>query len=188
MLFPCIHFIRMTANFLVGLFGSLVLVAGAALPDHEVRHPALSAKNRCFSLGAVIMLVYSVLNYLSGAPVFFIMLEALVVAASACMMLNVSEKVDTPIIIVLSLILILWSLKLFDGYGTIVFIVGLCGVAIGYVSKIGTVRREVALLLGSALIALFSYLTATWIFFWLNVFFAAFSGWYAWKERTKPSA
>ncbi len=47
--------------------------------------------------------------------------------------------------------------------------------------KAGTSRREFALFAGSALIAFFSYLTATWVFFWLNVFFALFSGYYLLK-------
>jgi hypothetical protein len=42
----------------------------------------------------------------------------------------------------------------------------------------GTIRRVLALTLGSALIAIFSYIEASWIFFWLNVFFALFSAYY----------
>jgi len=37
------------------------------------------------------------------------------------------------------------------------------------------------LALGGALIALFSYFEVNWIFFWLNVFFAIFSGYYVYK-------
>ena len=175
----------MTTNFLVGLIGSFVLVAGAALPDTEVK-PVYSPKDWCFAIGAVIMLTYSILNYLSGAPIFFIMLEILVVVASAFMMFDVDDRIDEPIVVLLSVALIIWSLTLFEGYGTIVFIVGLAGIAVGYVAKAGTVHRELALFLGSALIALFSYLTATWVFFWLNIFFALFSAYYTWKAWKSP--
>ena len=58
------------------------------------------------------------------------------------------------------------------------------GDVLGYELTAGTVKREAALVAGSILIAAFSYLTATWIFFWLNVFFALFSMWEAWRIAT----
>lgn len=169
----------MNSTFFVGLGGSLILVLGAALPDRPVLHPIQSSKNWCFAIGALVMLVYSMLNYVAGAPVFFIFLELLVTLASVSMMFNVSEKIDTSLIISACVALVLWSLRLFDGYDTVFFIIGLSIVAMGYVFETGTLRREIALTLGSALIAFFSYLTSTWVFFWLNLFFALFSGFYA---------
>lgn len=165
-------------NFFVGIAGSFILVIGAALPDRAVAHPVLSPKNWCFFVGAVVMFVYSVLNFFAGAPVFFIFLESLVTLASVCMMLKVPEKIDTSLIVVVGIALVLWSLRLFQGFDTVFFIVGLSAVALGYVFAMGTIRREAALTIGSVLIAFFSYLTATWVFFWLNLFFALFSGWY----------
>ncbi|MBI3618764.1 hypothetical protein HY213_01880 [Candidatus Peregrinibacteria bacterium] len=165
--------------------GSAILVLGAAWPDRAVRFPAESLKNWFFGIGALVMLLYSILNYTAGAPVFFIFLELLVTFSSVLMMLNVPERIDTPLVLIASLAMILWSFLLFHDVGTVFFVIGLSGIAIGYILKTGTVRREVALMLGSALIALFSFLTATWIFFWLNVFFAAFSGYYAWKDEVR---
>ncbi len=124
------------------------------------------------------MLIYAIFGYSVGGPIFFIFLEVLVVIASVLMMINVDDRIDTAIISIAGVILIIWSLTLFEGYNTIFFIVGLSGIGLGYAFEMGTLRRGLALTLGSVLIALFSYIEASWIFFWLNVFFALFSGYY----------
>lgn len=165
--------------FITGLVGSLVLVTGAAWPEaKDVTHPARSLKNWLFASGGFIMLFYAFLGYQQGAPIFFVILEILVAIASILMMLNTPDTIDTPIIAISGLGLIAWSLYLFEGYGTVIFILGLCGVGLGYAFQAGTLRRGIALTLGSILIALFSYIEASWIFFWLNVFFALFSAYY----------
>ena len=104
------------------------------------------------------------------------------------MMLDISDRIDTAIISIAGLILIAWSLTLFEGYNTIFFIVGLSGIGLGYAFEMGTLRRGIALTLGSALIALFSYIEASWIFFWLNVFFALFSGYYVLRLLIRQQA
>jgi hypothetical protein len=171
---------------LLGLFGSLVLVTGAAWPDRKVSSPLQSTKNWLFALGGLIMFLYSLLNYLNGGPIFFVFLEAFVVVASIFMMLDTPDTIDTPIIVLTGLGFIVWSLSLFEGYSTIFFVIGLSGVGLGYAFTMGSLRREVALFLGSALIALFSYVEASWIFFWLNVFFAGFSFYYCYREIVSP--
>lgn len=128
------------------------------------------------------MLVYSILGYLQGGSVFFVFLESLVVLASILMMLKIDDRIDTIIISAGSLGLIIWSLYLFEGYGTVFFIIGLTGIGLGYAFENGTMRRDTALTFGSTLIAIFSYMEASWIFFWLNVFFAIFSGYYLLKN------
>ncbi len=164
----------MDYTFLTGLLGSLVLVTGAAWPESK-------RKNQLFFVGGLIMLIYSIFGYLSGASIFFLILELLVTVSGVMMILNVSEKVSTPIIAVSGVALIIWSLYLFEGYNTLFFILGLSGIALGYVFKMGTVRRNIALTFGSALVALFSYIEMSWIFFWLNLFFALFSAYYLYK-------
>ena len=134
------------------------------------------------------MLIYAILGYLVGGPIFFIFLEILVVIASVLMMLDISDRIDTAIISIAGLILIVWSLTLFEGYNTIFFIIGLSGIGLGYAFEMGTLRRGIALTLGSALIALFSYIEASWIFFWLNVFFALFSGYYVLRLLIRQQA
>ncbi len=171
----------MTPTFLIGLVGSLILVTGAALPDRPQKYPYQSRKNWYFGIGALVMATYSTLNYLAGGPVFFIFLQALVILSSVFMMLDVDDRIDTPIIIAAAIGLVGWSLYLSQGYETLIFILGLVGIALGYELQGGTLKRELALVAGSILIAAFSYLSATWIFFWLNVFFALFSGWQVWK-------
>lgn len=178
----------MNATFLVGLLGSLVLVAGAAYPDKNVSHPARSVKNWLFAIGGLLMLTYSTMNYFAGGSIFFIFLQAFVNISSVFMMLNVSDRLDTPILAVAGLGFIVWSLYLFEGYNTAFFILGLSGIGMGYAMETGTFRRDFTLTLGSALIALFSYIEASWIFFWLNVFFAIFSGYYAWKQSKMSAA
>ena len=176
----------MDFTFLTGLIGSLILVTGAAWPDSKkVSHPVKSFKNWLFAVGGLFMLIYSILGYLAGGAVFFVFLEILVVAASVMMMLNTNDTADTIVISAVGLIFIIWSLYLFEGYSTIFFILGLSGVGLGYAFDNGTLRRDIALTLGSAMIALFSYLGASWIFFWLNTFFAIFSGYYLIKSIIK---
>ncbi len=165
----------MTPTFLLGLVGSLILVTGSALPDHRAKHPYQSTKNWCFAIGAAFMAAYSTLNYLAGGPIFFIFLQALVILSSVFMMLDIDDRIDSTVTIVAALGLIIWSFSLSQGSETLIFILGLVGIALGYELKGGTVKREIALIAGSILIAAFSYLSATWIFFWLNVFFALFS-------------
>lgn len=168
--------------FITGLVGSLVLITGAAWPEaKDIKHPEKSLKNWLFAVGGFIMLLYAFLSYQQGGPIFFVILEILVAISSILMMLNTPDKVDTPILTISSLGFIIWSLYLFEGYNTVFFILGLCGIGLGYAFQMGTLRRSIALTLGSVLVALFSYLEASWIFFWLNGFFAIFSAYYVYK-------
>lgn len=168
--------------FATGLVGSLILVTGAAWPEiKDVKHPTKSLKNWLFAVGGFIMLLYAIFNFQQDGPIFFVILQILVAITSILMMLNTPDKVDTAIITISGLGLIIWSLYLFEGYNTIFFIIGLSGIGLGYAFQMGTLRRSIAFTLGSMLIALFSYIEANWIFFWLNVFFAIFSAYYVYK-------
>ncbi|MEK7673199.1 MAG: hypothetical protein AAB373_04920 [Patescibacteria group bacterium] len=172
--------------FYLGLEGAIVLVIGAAWPDKKTSHPTQSIKNWFLALGGLVMLTYSILNYLyHDGAIFFVFLQGLVNVASILMMANVKDKIDVPVISVSALALVIWSLYLFEGYSTILFVLGLAGIGLGYAMDGGTFRRNFALLLGSILIAWFSYLDQSWIFFWLNVFFALFSAYYSWKMLPK---
>jgi hypothetical protein len=175
----------MDINFLTGLVGSFILVMGAAWPETKKKHPVQSTKNWLFAIGGLVMLIYAILGYQAGGSVFFVFLEALVAVATVLMMLKVDDRIDTPIIGLSGLGLIIWSLYLFEGYNTVFFILGLCGIGLGYAFDMDTQRRNLALTLGSILIALFSYLEASWIFFWLNTFFAIFSSFYLLKGLRK---
>lgn len=173
----------MTLAFLTGLLGSLALVSGAAWPESKDHHNARkSVKNWLFAIGSFIMFIYAILGYIAGGPVFFVILEIMVMIAITLMMLNTSDKVDIRVIGTSGAALTIWSLFLFKDYTTIFFIVGLITTALGYALEMATVRRNLALALGSILIALFSYLESSWIFFWLNVFFAIFSAYYLVKS------
>ncbi len=172
--------------FTTGLIGSLILVIGAAWPESkDIKHPTKSVKNWLLAVGGFMMLLYAYFGYQQGAPIFFLILQILVAITSILMMLNTPDKIDTPIIGVSGLGLIIWSLYLFEGYSTIIFILGLCGVGLGYAFQMGTLRRSIALTLGSVLIAIFSYIEASWIFFWLNTFFAIFSAYYVYKDLAR---
>lgn len=167
----------MTPLFLLGIAASLVLVLGAALPDTTVKHAVQSRKDWCFLLGGAGILLYAILNWMNGAPIFFVFLEGVVMFASVLMMLDVPEDVSDPLVIFATLGLVLWSLILFSGFGTVVFVLGLGGIALGYVMQPATPRRELTLCVGSLLIAYFSWVSGAWVFFWLNAFFALFSAW-----------
>ncbi len=169
---------------ITGIIWALTLVAWSALPPEpeNANHPMKSIKNWCFAMWWVIMLFYSSFNFLEWGPIFFIFLQCLVIVASILMMLNTPDEIDTPIIVICWLALITWSLYLFEWYNTIFFILGLIWIGLWYVFDMATIRRGVALTLGSILIALFSYIEASWIFFWLNIFFAIFSGYHLIKR------
>jgi len=164
---------------LAGIWGGLVAVLGAAYPEEKVSHPLYSTKNWLLAIGGLLLLVYSCLNYafVSGS-FFFILLESLVVMASLMMMANVKESLASIVLILAGVAFIAWSFFLYEDHQTIFFIVGLTGVALGYTFKMGSVKRSLALTLGSALIALFSFLGKDAVFFWLNAFFAVFSAYY----------
>lgn len=176
----------MDTTFLTGLIGSLILVTGAAWPDSKKKcHPIKSVKNWLFASGGLVMLIYAILGYLNDGTVFFVLLESLIAIASVMMMLNVKDAIATIIISFLGSGFIIWSLYLFEGYNTVFFIIGLSGVALGYAFKMATIRRNLALTAGSLLIALFSYFEANWIFFWVNLFFGIFSGYYLVRSLIK---
>lgn len=165
--------------FLTGLWGGLVTVLGAACPEEKVAHPTASTKNWLLALGALILLSYAVLNYFfAEGSFFFVLLEGLVIVASVLMMTNIGDKINTIVLTLAGLGFLVWSFFLYEGLNTAYFIVGLTGVALGYALKAGTVRRFAALTLGSALIAVFSYLGGDMVFFGLNAFFALFSAYY----------
>ena len=171
----------MNTTFLVGIVGSIILVIGAALPSKIVSHPVRLPKNWFFVFGNLSMFTYSYLNFLVGGSIFFIFLQVLIAISTLLMMLNTPDRYDTPILAVAGLALVIWALRLFEGYGTILFVIGLVILGLGFAMNIGTVRRNLALAVGSAAIAVFSFIVMDWIFFWLNVFFALFSGYYVFK-------
>ncbi|MDD4319468.1 MAG: hypothetical protein PHW10_04055 [Candidatus Peribacteraceae bacterium] len=165
----------MDTTFLVGLVGSVILVTGAAWPDRHITIPVRSAKNWLFAVGAFLMLAFSFLGYREGGSVFFVILEIFINFSSILMMANTPDRFDAPLLLGGAAIFVAWSLALFEGYQTAVFVTGLACIGVGYAMDGGTLRRNASLMLGSFLVAVFSYLAANWVFFWLNAFFALFS-------------
>ena len=168
--------------FYIGLIGAIVLVIGAAWPGVKDKHPVTSIKNWLFAIGNICMFSYAFLGYFhQSAPIFFVFQQILIMLSTIFMMLNTNNKISGSLISIAGLGLITWSLILFEGYYTVIFILGLIGIALGYAFKGGTKRRYLALTLGSLFVAFFSYLEQSWIFFWLNVFFSLFSFFYLLK-------
>ena len=178
---------NMALNFLIGLIGSFILIVGAAWPVKSVLHPARSAKNWLFFIGSLFMFGYAFLNYLIGGSIFFVLLQILIFITNVLMMLNTSDKFDVPLIAAASAGLVIYSLYLFEGYSTVLFVVGLCILGIGFALDTGTYKRNMSLAVGSAVIAAFSYLQSDWIFVGLNVFFALFSFYHATKLAKSAS-
>ena len=172
----------METPFLTGLIGSIILIIGAAWPEKpSKKHPIKSIRNWLFTIGSSTMLIYSIIEYLNGGLIFFIFLEGLIEIASLLMMIKASSKIEIPIISIGAITLILWSIHLLNAVHTILFILGATGIALGYTFNMGTLKRNLALTLGSLLIAIFSYIEQSWIFLWVNIFFAIFSGYYTIK-------
>lgn len=179
----------MDLNFFIGIVWSLVLVAWAARPEpKKVVKSTKSIKDRLFLIGASIMLIFSWLWYQNWWSIFFFILEIFVVISGTLMMLDTDDKIDTTILSISWISLIIRSLYLFEWYTTIIFIVWLIGIWLWYTFKMWSVRRELALVIWSILVALFSYLEPNRIFFRLNIFFALFSSYYLIKAiRSKKN-
>lgn len=173
----------MDSTFITGLSGAIILVAGSAYPVKPVKVPIQSLKNWLFVVGGFFMLSYSIMNYLNGGSVFFIFLQILVNLAGILMLANVKESISIPIICASGLALIFWSLNLFESPTTLLFIIGLLGISLGYLFNVTSPRRYIALAIGSGLVSIFSYLQGDMIFFWLNLFFSIFSAYYIIKKQ-----
>ncbi|MFA6255868.1 MAG: hypothetical protein WC606_01670 [Candidatus Absconditabacterales bacterium] len=165
----------MDLSFLAGIVGSVILLIGAAWPVEKTKDPMKSVKNWLFAIGSFVLLLYAIFGYFAGGPVFFIVLELFVLLAATLMMLNTNDRLDTRVISIAGILLIIRSLFLFQGPSMVLFIVAFIILALGYAYDMHSIRRYLGLTLGGALISLSSYLDASRIFFWLNVFFAAFS-------------
>ena len=82
-------------NFIIGILGAIVLVTGAAWPAKAVKHPTRSIKNWLFVIGGLFMFAYSLLNYLDGGSIFFVILQIFVNTSSIFMMANTAAWIDT---------------------------------------------------------------------------------------------
>ncbi len=166
------------ASFVVGLMASIILVLGAAWPDRS------RSKNWIFALGNFGMLVYSVLVYLEAGVIFYVLLEILCALSSVLTLSKVRQKLSTTFIVLAGFVLLAYSIYLFEDSTTLFFILGLTVLSVGFVTK-DFLSRNLAFVLGSGLIAVFSYVQDSMIFFWLNVFFALFSLYYLLKAVRK---
>lgn len=165
----------MDLHLAIGLLGSLLLIIGAALPDRPVIVGWKSGKNWFFAVGSAGMFFYALLGYLAGGPIFFVILQIYIACSTVFMMMGTPDWFDTPALALVGLGLVAWSLALFEGIQTALFVCGLVLLGVGYAMQTGTANRELALAVGSAVIALFSTLSRDWIFAILNIFFMLFS-------------
>jgi len=155
-------------RFAVGLIGSVILVSGVIIP-------ALRWKDLLFATGNACMFTYALIGYLTGGSIFFLILQIYIALSTLCMLLKVPDAFDTPLLAIAGVGLVAWSLSLFEGYSTALFVIGLAMLGIGFAMNGGTRRREIFLMLGSVVIAVFSFLMKDWIFVGLNAAFAFFS-------------
>ncbi len=176
--------VQSEVTFIIGLLGSAILVFGSALQDRKTAHPVLSRKNQLFAVGNACMFVYAVMGYFAGGALLFILLQILIAVSTVLMLLDTDDRFDAPFIACAAAALIVYALVISSGMQTLVFVVGLAVLGIGFALNTATVRRNEALCVGSLCIAWFSYLVQDQIFLWLNVFFAAFSLLNAWKLKT----
>lgn len=168
----------MDFTLILGIFAATILVMGAAWKPTPL-------KNKLFTAGNVGMFIYALLNYQNGGSVFFVLLESLILISTVLMLLEVSDKKSTLILTASGLSFVIWSLFLFEDYTTVIFIFGLTVLGMGFAFKNDTLRRDVALTAGSAVLGLFSYLDQAWLFVYINLFFLVFSGYYLLKRLKK---
>jgi hypothetical protein len=167
--------------FILGVIGGIILVLGAAWPDSNKKHPARVFKNWLLALGGGFTFAYALLNYLDGGIVFFVLLQVLVVVATFMMLLDANHRVSAFLISLVGAGMVAWAFYLFEDYTTLLIVLGIVGIGVGYVLPGETSARNTSLAVGSIFIALFSWIVVDWVFFWLNVFFALFAGFYAVK-------
>lgn len=168
-----------------GVLGSLILVIGAAWPVQTTGHPALSRKNQVFAVGNVIMFAYAVSHYFLGGSIFFILLQVLIMTSTVLMLLDTDDVLDASILAGVGSAVAVYGLYLFRDYTTAIFIVGLVTLGIGFALNMASVWRQVALAAGSILVAWFSFLVDDQIFLWLNIIFALFSAFHAYKMQMR---
>lgn len=130
------------------------------------------------------MFGYAVLNYFEGGSFFFILLQILIAVSTVLMLFDTNDTFDTVLLSFAGAGLITYSLFLFQDYSTIIFVVGLVTLGVGFAFNMLSIWRQVLLAVGSVLIAIFSFVQGDQIFLWLNVFFAGFSMWHAWRMRS----
>lgn len=161
--------------FLTGLIGSLFLVTGSAWKNPKKgTHPARALKNQLFTIGNILMFLYSVFSYLAGQPIFYAFFETLILVSTVFMLLNVNDRWASIGVGVVGAGFLVWSLELFEDNTTIYFILGLTTIGIGFILK-NHFYRNLFLAIGSAFISIYSFLGDSPIFFWLNLFFCLFS-------------
>lgn len=158
----------MNGILILGIIAATTLIVGAAWTHNKW-------KNVLFAIGNVGMFIYALLNYQDGGPVFFVFLESLIMVSTVLMLSKVKDFWNALIVCASGLGFVLWSLYLFEDYRTVIFIFGLTILGLGFAFRNGTVRRELALLIGSVILGVFSYLEVSWLFVYVNVFFAIFS-------------
>jgi hypothetical protein len=171
----------MELAFFSGIIGSVILLIGAIWPIERTTIATRSIKNRLFAIGSFVMLLYTIFGYLNGGPVFYIVLELMVMLAIILMFLQTNERMSTGLIGIAGILLMVRSRIFFQWPSMLLFILAFTVLALGYAYQIRTARRFFVLAIGGGLISLSSYLDASWIFFWLNTFFAIFSLFYALK-------
>jgi hypothetical protein len=110
------------------------------------------------------MLLYAVFGYLQGGELFYVFLEVFISIGSVLMMLDLDDRIDAIVLATGGAVFVIWSLMLFKGYDTVIFVIGLSILALGYTFKMRSLRRDVSLTCGSALISVFSYIGSNWIF------------------------
>lgn len=169
--------------FALGVIGGLILVIGSAWPEKKSNTALSSKRNWYFAAGNLLIFAYALLNwYFNTGAVFFVILETLILVATVLMLRPIAANQSALVFGLAGAGLSLFSLTLFEGYQTLIFIAGLAIVSFGFSLPPQSEKRNLVLALGSGLIALFSYLGADWIFFWLNIFFAFFSAYHFWKK------
>lgn len=169
----------MINNLFAGIAGSVLLVVGSAWPDKKnINNPRESIKNWLFLIGNLIMLGYALLQYLEDGAIYFVLLEVLIFIATILMMLDFKDKWKALGVGVSGVFLTAWALFLFDKMQILIFILGLIIVGLGYVFENNSMRKDFALTVGSLLIVVYSFMENEWVFFWLNLFFSIFAGYY----------
>jgi len=160
----------------LGILGGVLLVLGSAWPESKKELPSYAEpKSLILAGGGLFMLFYTLFYILDDGPLFFLFLQLFANLGAIFMLLDVDDRIDTTVMTLGGLLFMGLSLWFYEDLTTLYFIAGLLGVGLGYVIHRGSVWRQVAFFFGSALITYYSCLSGSWIFFWLNVFFAVFS-------------
>jgi len=159
-----------------GIFGSIAIILGMLYQEQNTNKlPHKSVKNRLFFIGGILMTLYSFLDFFQNKVLFFLVLQLFLLTTCVVMITNINEKKALIINIIALIIFVAWSFLAVNSIITLIFIFGLIIVGMGYTFKFSPTKRDIAFIIGSVLLTIFSVINHNPIYIAINLISAIIS-------------